>query len=41
MRRSVFEEMWEQNLRIARSHQSSMAALRKNFDTHAGGGENV
>ena len=41
MLRSVPEETRGQNLRIARCHQSSMAALRKNFDAHAGGGVSV
>ena len=41
MLRSVLEETRGQNLRIARSHQSSMAALRGILDAHAGGGENV
>ena len=39
--RSVLEETRGQNLRIARSHQSSMAALRGILDAHAGGGVSV
>ncbi len=41
MLRSVLEETRGQNLRIARCHQSSMAALRGILDAHAGGGVNV
>ena len=41
MLRSVLEETRGQNLRIARCHQSSMAALRGIPDTHAGGDVNV
>ncbi len=41
MLRSLESETKGQNIRIARSHTSSLTALRNILDSHVGGGANV